>query len=210
MVLEQDRGDVRLDRSLRSLEAAVRATAEAEDAFAACLGAPVLRDDSRRQRRSLLLVAVLAVSITVLGLRPTKVQPLEIELGDAEQLWIVYGAGVAILYFWVEFLLHAGRDFRYWSERLRTWHRRWDAALRQEIGQIREGFDGSDQQNLEVAYDEKHARFAEVHRPAPPRRFASILGAGSAGWLEFRLPQALAFIALACVAREIWLLTCAA
>jgi hypothetical protein len=75
------------------------------------LGADLLSDETRKQRRNLDVVAVLALLVVVLDLIPTRISAVGVDLGEPDQerfLWVLAVFDVAFL---VLFVVYAASDF---------------------------------------------------------------------------------------------------
>ena len=81
------------------------------------LKADPLSELSRKERKTLLLVSMIAIAISKAGLAPTKIVGFGIELSNIDRraiLWLIF---LTVLYFWVAFLYNALPDFYSWRVR---------------------------------------------------------------------------------------------
>jgi len=73
-----------------------------------------LTEVTRRERRNLLAISVLAMVIVHAGIIPTRLSALGVEFGRADQRRLLLILSLAVLYFLVAFVLYAFSDFLAW------------------------------------------------------------------------------------------------
>jgi hypothetical protein len=171
-----------------------------EDEYLATLQMPLLREDARRQRRWLVGTSLLLIAFWMFDLRPEKISALDLDLTGARSSVIGAGLGFAALYFWIEFAVFAARDYRGWHERAFIASRRLQVALAVEDAQREETF-GSVQnlwrEKLSVDNQERMHLYGKERFPQTLAWQNFLIGHGSAGVVEFGLPQAIALAGIA-------------
>ncbi len=78
-----------------------------------------LSEVTRRERRSLLGVAVLGVAITKAGLLPAEISSLGVKLGPSSQSALLVLIGLVCTYYLAAFLVYATADYIAWKVALR-------------------------------------------------------------------------------------------
>ena len=73
-----------------------------------------LNEATRKERRSLLGISVLAIILVKAGIIPTKLTALGVEFGKADQQSLLWVLNLITLYFLIAFLIYAVSDFLAW------------------------------------------------------------------------------------------------
>ncbi len=90
-----------------------------------------LSEVTRNERRSLLLVSLIAATVAGTGLVPTKIEALGVEFGPASQRTLLGLLALVVLYFVLAFSLYASADFLAWRlSILRAWRDAFDEGAK--------------------------------------------------------------------------------
>jgi hypothetical protein len=89
-----------------------------------------LSDEGSKQRRNLLFVAAICLALVKLGIVPTKIQALGVELSAGERDNLLKGALAVLVYFFFAFLSHALADAAEAVYDDREVRRRYDQEVR--------------------------------------------------------------------------------
>jgi hypothetical protein len=76
----------------------------------------LLSDETRKDKKILLLVSTIAIAIGVSGIVPAKITALGLEFSFRDRvglLWVIAGV---VSYFAIAFILHAREDYTIWKE----------------------------------------------------------------------------------------------
>jgi hypothetical protein len=189
----------KFDRHMGFYKAAAEASRSAEDAYLEAEAAPALREESRRLRRWLVLSSVAAILASVFDVTPTQVEALGLDLSGAKGNIVVVGIGLFTLYFLIEFLAFARRDYGYWHRRVAVAHRRLWAALQLESGQIKVQPCGNPtfRSHYLQDVDARQSEYAKAPPTAPNRIWLVDHCRTFSGWVEVIIPVAIAALALA-------------
>jgi hypothetical protein len=171
------------DRRKRFYDEAVSARKAAEIAYTDWVGTSYMREFTRRQRRFLVLIAIITLAVSFAGLVPTEIDALGIKLSVQDGRFLVWAVGLLVIYFWIEFQSSAIRDYHHWKERLQIAHRELVAGLRREKGQVRESF-----QNVSFVEESEKELDALIQKYEKGQEFA---GFGRMGYVDYVLPTAL-------------------
>ncbi len=185
------------DRRMSFFRSAAEASRLAEDGYLEALATPALRDDSKRQRRWVLLSSVAALLAGLFGMTPTTVNALGLDLSGTKEKIVVLGCGVFTAYFLVEFYTFARRDYLLWRDRVEVGHRRLCAALQREKGQAVVTFGSSSATDEHLRdVESRLARYAK--EPDPTRQGWWIVDQAQtlAGWVEVLIPLGFAVVAV--------------
>ncbi|GAB3754198.1 hypothetical protein [Lysobacter olei] len=88
-----------------------------------------LSDVTRKERRMLLGLDVLAIFVSTTGLVPTKISALGVEFGAADQRAFLYVFAAVLAYFVAAFLVYGVSDYLGWRIRhSRAWNTHVDKA----------------------------------------------------------------------------------
>jgi len=74
----------------------------------------LLREETRKQRRSLLAASALGIAVALTGLFPTRITALGVEFDAAEIALFPTLIAIVVGYFLVAFFLYAWNDFVHW------------------------------------------------------------------------------------------------
>jgi len=99
-----------------------------------------LSEVTRHERRALLGVSILGITIVQTGLVPSKISALGVEFSKADQKAVMGILAVVVGYFLVAFAIYAIADFVTWRARRRDAHQRsldakWQRAREQAAGE---------------------------------------------------------------------------
>lgn len=153
------------------------------------LGDP-LREVTRKERRALLGLCMVAIVVVKTGLIPTKISAVGIEFSSTHQESLLFILGLIVLYFFLGFLLYAITDFIAWWRLFNaTFIKKQQAKLMSKEG-LTEAFEvltkghvskksKSDQINYETigesentVEDEKKAETERFFHDVFPKRYA--------------------------------------
>ncbi len=184
------------DRAMRCFEGSEAASALAEDSLLEAEAAPALRDDSRRQRRWLVLSSVVTLLISLFDLKPKGIPALDLDLAGARESVILLGAGAFTLYLLVEFFTFARRDDGFWRRRVRVARRRLHSSLEAQRCQAPLALGRSSMTDQTVAeVDELISAY--LQEPQVARRSWIVdLATTLPGWVEVLVPILIALVSL--------------
>lgn len=186
------------DRRMAFYTAATDASRSREDSYLEAASTPSLRDDSKRQRRWLILASVATILVTRYDIKPTTVAALGLELSGAKERIIVFGTGVFTIFFLIEFIAFARRDHSFWRQRVAVTYRRLCAALEQEGAQIQETFrQSSAADHLMEGVEARQVEYKIDPNAQTGTWWVWALSKTFTGLIEFLLPVIIAFVALA-------------
>jgi hypothetical protein len=98
---------------------------------------PHLSDETAKYRRGLIVSSTIAIAIAVLGLVPTRISALGIELSTSDQQVILGSLGLVVAYFAAGFALHGLADASAWVVESRQRYRD-QLALDIRLGRLSE------------------------------------------------------------------------
>jgi len=78
-----------------------------------------LADVTRKERKMLLGISMLGISVTKTGLVPTQISALGINFAQNDQKTLLYLLSFVIIYFLFAFIIYASSDFLVWRRALR-------------------------------------------------------------------------------------------
>lgn len=140
------------------------------------LGDP-LAEVTRKERRMLLGVSILAVALVKTGLVPTKIEALGVEFDRSNQQALLSILAVVTLYFFVAFIIYAAADFLSWR---RSLHRARVESITEHLKREREGTSDDYRREQMEIWERARTSFASFGLAQP----AAILRA----LFEFLLP----------------------
>ena len=73
-----------------------------------------LSDVTRKERRFLLGISILSITLVKAGIVPTKLTALGVEFGKTDQQSLLWVLGLITLYFLIAFIIYASSDFLAW------------------------------------------------------------------------------------------------
>jgi hypothetical protein len=93
-----------------------------------------LSEVTRKERKFLLGISIIAITLVKAGIVPTKLSALGVEFGKTDQQSLLWVLGLITLYFLIAFIVYASSDFLAWRLAFRQALRRslkerWDAEL---------------------------------------------------------------------------------
>jgi len=74
-----------------------------------------LGDVTRKERRNLLTVSAIAITMVKTNLIPTKITALGIEFSQAEKYIMLYILSIIIFYFLITFIIYSASDYFVWK-----------------------------------------------------------------------------------------------
>lgn len=148
-----------------------------------------LGETSRKERRNLLAASVVGLLISKVGLIPTKISALGIELSGSSQIAFTILAAGIILYFVLAFLLYGLSDFLIWRERYQQYL--------EDVRSYNEGWSEEDQQQYDTKVTDLGS-VAWIYRLAKPTALFRCI-------FEFALPLTFGIYVLYTLAANAWL-----
>lgn len=88
-----------------------------------------LGDVTRKERRNLLCVSIIVISIVRIGLVPTRITSLGIELTKPETTAFLWMLGSITVYFFLTYLIYALSDYLHWT--IAWYDVKWDEISKQ-------------------------------------------------------------------------------
>ena len=73
-----------------------------------------LSDLTRKERKFLLGISILSITLVKAGIVPTKITALGVEVGKTDQQSILWVIGLITFYFLIAFIIYAASDFLAW------------------------------------------------------------------------------------------------
>ena len=94
-----------------------------------------LSEVTRKERKFLLGISIIAITLVKAGIVPTKLSALGVEFGKTDQQSLLWVLGLITLYFLIAFVIYASSDFLAWRLAFRQAFRRslkerWEAELK--------------------------------------------------------------------------------
>jgi hypothetical protein len=91
----------------------------ADENFQDILLSDPLGDATRKERRSLLIISIIGITITKTGLVPSKISAIGIEFAETDKQTLLAILAIVTFYFLIAFLVYAISDFLAWRRALR-------------------------------------------------------------------------------------------
>ena len=90
-----------------------------------------LRESTRKERRSLLIVSFIGLLVSRVGLLPSKIEAFGAEFPSVDQRWLLFTCAALIVYFLLGFTIYAITDwFAHEAESYRVWRKQDRPAWR--------------------------------------------------------------------------------
>ena len=122
---------------------------------------------ARKERKFLLGVSIIGISIIKARIVPTKIPALGVEFGHTDQQSLLWILGLITLYFLIAFIIYAVSDFLAW--RIDLWQAE-DADLESDYIEIMEDVNLGGLQEFRTKIREKISNLSKMSMPVPPIR----------------------------------------